>query len=208
MDTAEEVSTVYSRRTYEQQGRPNRLDEFDILHDYAARYVREEKQDEEELDPNDAERLLRVYSEMISRGDEYAIWHWFVFENNMMELDPRNLYDPDRILYPQYRMALSVAFFETRLWIRGSFEEPVSDLLGEDNLERLDMPIWVCQGQRDEVCPPQYGQRFASRVQATGKSPRVVSRFLNATHEDTDPILERCLQQSLKEFVDVYYPED
>ena len=228
LDTAEEVYAVYSRKSY--LDHPKRLHEFDILYQYAARYiaakehysaVRSRKGDplssknitDEEwqeltqvLDPNDAERLLRVYAEMISNGDHAAFWHWFVFENNLMEIDPRNILDPDIIDNQFYRESLSVAFFETHLWLHGSFDHPTSDLMNQDKIDRLTMPLWICQGQHDEVCPPKYARRFASAVEAAGKSPRVVARFLNATHEDTDPVMEECLQRSLKEFVDVQHP--
>jgi len=214
LDSKEEVYAVYSRKTYLKI--PKRLREFDILYEYAAKYVNETNayaaQDGEEeghassspLDPNDAERLMRVYAEMITSGDKRAIWHWFVFENNLMELDPEYILDPDRIDDRFLPEATSIAFFETRLWIHGSFEEPTSNLLDPSKIGRLEMPMWVCQGQGDEVCPPKYARRFVGAVQAGAKSPRVVSRFLlNATHEDTDPALEECLRRSLKEFEDV-----
>ena len=210
LDTAEELYAVYSRQSY--LDHPKRLREFDILYDYAAQYVQRStttgnheddhhsQQQQQIFDPNDAERLLRVYAEMIADGDRYAIWHWFVFENNLMEIDPQYILDPDKIDNQFYRESLSVAFFETHLWLHGSFDEPTSDLMNPDKIDKLTMPMWICQGQHDEVCPPKYARRFADAVEAKGKSPRVVSRFLNATHEDTDPAIEECLQWSLKEF--------
>ena len=100
LDTAEEVSVIYSRNTYLKH--PKRLKEFDILYKYAADYYTKKKgarisssknsdrysegtddttpTTAAKLDPNDAERIMRVYSEMITGGDSLAAWHWFVFE--------------------------------------------------------------------------------------------------------------------------------
>ena len=108
LDTAEEVYAVYSRNSY--LDHPKRLHEFDILYEYAARYIAAKKyhnnvaarsksssnnttQEERQqltqaLDPDDAEGLLRAYAQMVTDGDQSAIWHWFVFENNLMEIDP------------------------------------------------------------------------------------------------------------------------
>ena len=208
LDTKEEVSAVYAQHSY--LNNPKRLKEFNILYDYAAQYVKdkENKNGDEPLlllDPNDAERLMRIYAEMITNGDHSAIWHWFVFENNLMEIDPKYLLDPNNIDEQYLPEALSVAFFETRLWIHGSYELPTSDLLSIQNLNQLTMPMWICQGQHDEVCPSKYAKHFVSEVENVDRSPRIVSRFLNATHEDTDPELEDCLKRSLEEFVDIYY---
>jgi hypothetical protein len=66
LDTPEEAHAVYSRDVYLQH--PQRLREFEILYNYAARYVKQHQKEDEEtgvdvnknhhlLDPNDAERL-------------------------------------------------------------------------------------------------------------------------------------------------------
>lgn len=68
LDTAEEVHTVYGKHAYLKN--PRRLAEFEILFNYAQDNV------PEELDPNDAEKLLQVYANLIETGDEGAIWHW------------------------------------------------------------------------------------------------------------------------------------
>jgi len=202
LDTAEEVNTIYSRKTYLKN--PRRLGEFDTFFDYASKYVNSTSTSHqiEVLDPNDAERIMRVYADMITSGDKYATWHWFVFENNLMEIDPKNILDPNDIssgpaYFPE---ALSVAFFETHLWLHGSFDKPTSNLMAAEKIERLTMPIWICQGQRDEVCPPRYARLFANELEKAALTPIVVSRFLNATHEDTDPLIAQCLKRSLKEF--------
>ena len=195
LDTAAEVDAVYSRRTYEHN--PKRLAEFDILYKYAADYVKSSKKDPE-LDPNDAERLMRVYERMIQAGDRRAIWHWHVFENNLMEEDPKNLLDPNHIDPPNYPEAQSIAFFETRLWLHGSYEEPTSNLL--DRVDQLTaMPIWICQGRRDEVCPPKYAGKLRDALDDVGA--QYTARFLDAGHEDTDPVMAQCLKDSLGEYI-------
>jgi proline iminopeptidase len=202
LDTAEEVFAVYSRDTY--LDHPKRLAEFDILYNYAKQSLSTTTTTTTaSLDPNDAKGILQVYAELIEQGDELASWHWFVFENNLMELDPNEILDPyviDDIHAPE---SLSVGFFETHLWLHGSFDDPPSDLLNPKAIRNLTFPIWVCQGNRDEVCPPQYARRFVDAVAGTARSPRVVARFLNATHEDTDPQIEACLKRSLREYVEV-----
>ena len=47
--------------------------------------------------PADSERFIRLYEDMIVRGDRDAIWRFHVFENNLMEEDPDELLDPLRI---------------------------------------------------------------------------------------------------------------
>jgi len=193
LDTAPEVAAVYSRRTYENN--PKRLAEFEILYNYAERNVEQAK--EPILDPNDAKRLLQVYERMIQAGDRHAIWHWHVFENNLMEQDPRNILDPNHIDQEHYAEAQSVAFFETRLWLHGSYEEP-SNLL--DRVFQLTkMPLWICQGRRDEVCPPKYARKLMDAIDDV--KALFTARFIDAGHEDTDPVMAQCLQDSLYEFL-------
>jgi pimeloyl-ACP methyl ester carboxylesterase len=162
------------------------------------------------LDPNNAEQILRIYAEMISENhDRHAVWHWFVFENNLMETDPANILNPDEIDDEFYAESQSVAFFETRLWLHGSFDgHPTSNLMDAAKIHRLNMPIWICQGQLDEVCPPRYAEIFVNAVIQAGQSPWIVSRFLNGSHEDTDPAVAFCLKQSLREFVDYHQGQE
>lgn len=193
LDTKAEVKTVYSRETYLHN--PKRLGEFDILFNYAANNIT--ATEEPPLDPNDAHRLLLIYERMILSGDRYAIWHWHVFENNLMEQDPANLFDPHVIAKEEYPSAISLAYFETRLWLRGSYEAP-SNLM--DRILQLEtIPIWVCQGNFDEVCPPQYARRFVNAL--SPYNPTIYDRFLQAGHEDTDPVMAQCLREAAKEFV-------
>lgn len=201
LDTAEEVGAVYGRDAYVQNRK--RVNEFDIFFRYVDQYVNDTSKgnDFQPLDPNDAYRIMKTYHEMIVSGDPHAIWHWFVFENNLMETDPKYLLDPDKIDEEFYAESLSVAFFETRLWLHGSYEH-LSNLMDPEKIDKLTMPIWVCQGQHDEVCPPNYARRFTNVIEMNGMATQITSRFVNGSHEDTDPAIAECLKFSLQEFID------
>ena len=191
LDTAEEVSAVYSRRSYLKNAK--RLAEFDILYHYVV-----QKSASEYLPStsDDAEGLIRAYYRLISEGDEMAMWHWFVFENNLMETDPENLRDPDKIDRHDVRESRSVAFFETRLWITGSYEQP-SNLLSRMN-RLTTMPIFICQGRRDEVCPPRYARKLADALDDEEAYYSV--RFIDSGHEQSDSVMARCLEDALHDF--------
>lgn len=197
LDTEPEVRAVYSQSTYEKN--PKRLREFKIFHDYAA--MNAEKEGEEPLDLNDSERIVRIYERMIQAGDRYAIWHWHVFENNLMEEDPRNILDPDTINEEFFPEAQSVAFFETRLWLHGSYEAPVNLLSRIDQLAG-SMPVWICQGRRDEVCPPIYARHLVDALD--DEKALYTARFIDAGHEQTDPVMALCLHESLYDFQQEY----
>jgi len=209
LDTKEELSQVYSRRAFEDDDR--KLAQFDILYDVAREEVERDRREEDEsawLDPNDFERLLRVYERMILRGDERATWTWHSFENNLMEDDPKKQLDPDSIVWEKFPEARSVAFFETRLWLHGSFEDP-SDLLAR--VDRLDgIPVWICQGVYDNVCPARNAwslvealKRVHHRRSRSGDPGFLQAYFLDANHEDTDPTMENCLKKIMSEFLEM-----
>jgi pimeloyl-ACP methyl ester carboxylesterase len=191
LDTQEEVEAVYSQKNYLQN--PKRLGEFNVLYSYISQFA--DKDDP--LDPNDAERLMRLYNTRIQQGDLQAIWHWHVFENNLMEEDPANLLDPNYIDTTFLPEAQSVAYFETTFWLHGSYDEPVTDLLGQVN-RLVDTPVWICQGRYDEVCPERYAHRLVDALEEA-RVPHAAF-FVQGGHEDTDPVLELCLKQVLHEY--------
>ena len=197
LNTVSEFNDVFSREPYVEHKNTKRLREFDTWFEMAAREVKEAG--EPPLDTNDAERFFRVYKRMIERCDrnaDRAIWHWHVFETNLMEEDPKKLLDPSKIRYSVLPEATSVAFFESRLFLHGTFEDPV------DLLERVDRlkytPTWVCQGHRDEVCPERYAQKLVDALEDAGVPTR--ANFIEAGHEATDPVMAKCLKNSLSEF--------
>jgi pimeloyl-ACP methyl ester carboxylesterase len=138
---------------------------------------------------------------MISNGDRLAIWQWYVFENNLMEEDPKNLLDPNVIKESRFREAQSSGFFETRLWLHETWEAPSNFLKRVDRLSNV--PIWICQGLRDKVCPPQNARNFTDALKnsSQNRSARATDRFIESGHEDTDPVMETFLIESINEFL-------
>ena len=150
LNTKSEFDAIYCRKSFENNS--TRLKEFDIFFELA-------KNEDANLDPNDSEEFIRVYERMIIRGNRDFAWRFYVFENNLMEEDPSALLDPytiDESLFPE---ALSVAFFESRLFLKGTFENPeqldllkrVKNLQYGNNNQAVN--TWVVQGVGDEVCP-------------------------------------------------------
>lgn len=197
LNTRPEFDAIYTRRVYENNTK--RLKEFDIWFEMAAQEAL--KHSEAPLDPNDGERFFRINERMILQCNEHAIWHWHAWENNMMEEDPANLLDPFHIEYDIMPEATSVAFFENQIFLHGTFDEPM-DLLGK--VDRLrPVQTWMCQGLRDEVCPTKFGgERLAGVLVDEGVTARM--QFLDAGHEDTDPVIATCLKDSVDDFLAKY----
>lgn len=200
LNTVPEFDDVLSRAPY--LNNKKRLREFDTWFEMAAREVK--NSGEPPLDPNDSERFFRVYERMIERCDrnaDSAIWHWHVFETNLMEEDPKKLLDPTKIVLEKLPEATSVAFFESRLFLHGTFEDPVNLLERVDRLKHT--PTWVCQGHRDEVCPEQYAKKLVNALEEAGVPTK--PKFIDAGHEATDPVMAKCLRKALDEFAKTVY---
>jgi proline iminopeptidase len=194
LNTRIELDAVYSRKAHEHS--PEELKAFDAWFELAANEA--SRSGEAELDPNGtAGRVFQMYERMIQRGDRDAIWQWMVFENNLMEEVPSDLLDPDRIDEALMPMAQSVSFFEARLYYHGTFEVPVRLLERVKNLKGVH--TWICQGSRDKVCPPRYAHELVGALEANDCS--YTARFIEAAHEDTDPVMEQCLKDSLHDFL-------
>jgi proline iminopeptidase len=196
LDTIPEMKEVYTKDAF--LGNPKRLKEFNNLFKVAAQNV--DEAGEKPLDPNDVFRLFRVYERMITQGDRQAIWAWHSFENNLMEEDPKNMLDPNVIDEKKFAEAQNVAFFETRLWLHGTIEKPSNLLKRIDRLS--DIPVWICQGLRDKVCPPENAQHLVDALEET-EGP-LTANFIDSGHEDTDPVMEKCLKQSIHTFLNFY----
>jgi hypothetical protein len=52
-------------------------------------------------------------------GDRQAISVRYLFENNLMEEDPKNMLDPNVIDKKKFGEAQNVAFFQAPLWLNG-----------------------------------------------------------------------------------------
>ena len=193
LDTIKELDEVYTQQAFE--GDPRKSADFELLFQVAEAEVQQAQ--EPPLDPNDARRLLEVYERMIQRGDRQGIWSWHAFEVNLMESDPTSRLNPNRIVESMFREAQSVAFFETRLWLRETFEEPSPILQRVDQLRGI--PIWICQGKFDNVCPVENARELVNALQQDNIP--IEAHFLGANHEDTDPVIAACLKNIMTEFL-------
>merc|ERR1712094_160587 len=66
----------------------------------------------------------------------------------------------------EFPKAQSVSFFEARLFLKGTFEEPV-DLLGGVPLLR-GIPIYLAHGKGDEICPEKFAQQLVATLEKAG----------------------------------------
>lgn len=198
LNTLPEFNAIFTRKVY--LNNTKRLGEFDTWFEMAAQNALDNG--EPKLDPNDGERFFRINERMITQCNEHAIWRWFVWENNIMEEDPANLLDPYRIDYDILPEATSVAFFENQIFLHGTFDEPFDLLQNVDQLKPV--PTWMCQGFRDKVCPTKFGgERLAQALVDAGVTARM--QFLDAGHEDTDPVIAKCLKDSVADFLSEAY---
>jgi len=194
LDTVKELDEVYTQQAFVDD--PRKSTQFELLYQVAEAEV-EQSNEVPPLDPNDARRLLEVYERIIQRGDRQGIWSWHTFEVNLMESDPTKRLNPNHIIESMFPEAQSVAFFETRLWLHETFEVPTSMLDRVDQLQ--DIPIWICQGKFDTVCPVQNTIAFVEALK--NENIPVEANILDANHEDTDPLIEACLRNIMNEFL-------
>eukprot|EP00658_Telonema_sp_P-2_P048205 TRINITY_DN36687_c0_g1_i1.p1 TRINITY_DN36687_c0_g1~~TRINITY_DN36687_c0_g1_i1.p1 ORF type:complete len:346 (+),score=77.25 TRINITY_DN36687_c0_g1_i1:214-1251(+) len=193
LNTRPEFDAIYARASFD--GNQRRQAEFDTFFELAASEA--ERLGEKPLDPDDSERFIRVYETMILAGNKDAIWRFFVFENNLMEEDPEELLDPckiDEALFPE---AQSVAFFEARLFLRGTFDHPI-DLLA--NLGQLEgVYTWVVQGTGDEVCPDLFARQLVSGLEQHGVQHQ--AHFVPAGHKSSSDGIKVALQACVQDFL-------
>lgn len=96
LNTKDEFDAVYSQKPFEADAK--RLAEFNTFFELASNEAKNSQ--EQTLDPNDSERMIRLYEKMIVRGDRDAIWRFYVFENNLVEEDESKLLDPLKVCLP------------------------------------------------------------------------------------------------------------
>ena len=198
LNTRIELDSVYSRQAH--QHSPHELEAFDTWFELAEKEA--SRAGEPPLDPNGtAGRVFQIYERMIQRGDRDAIWRWMTFENNLMEEVPSDLMDPVDIDEEMMPYAQSVSFFESRLYYHGTFEDPVNLLARSSRLKGVKH-TWICQGSRDKVCPPQYAHELVGALEATHVP--YTARFIEAAHEDSDPVMEQCLKDSVNDFLNAF----
>lgn len=197
LNTKPEFDVVYSRASFE--GNEKRLKEFGVFFELAEQEVA--KRGEASLSPNDSERFIRVYEDMILRGDREAIWRFFVFENNLCEDDPANCLDPLTIVDSMMPRATSVAFFEARLFLRGTFEDIV-DLVGPIGKLKAVPKTWVVQGTGDEVCPDRFARQLVDRLREEGVAHQ--AHFVDAGHRASSNGIALALKDCLDDFYSNY----
>lgn len=194
LNTKPEFDAIYAQSSFEGDERCTK--EFNIFFELAQQEA--SRRGEEILDVNDSERFIRLYEAMILRGDRDAMWRFYVFESNLADDDPADRLDPyviDEALFPE---TVSVAFFEARLFLRGTFEEPV-DLLAARAVEQLrGLPIWIVQGTGDGVCPDVYARQLVQCLDEAGIAN--TSRFVDAGHRASSTGIAAALRESLEEF--------
>ena len=198
LSTVAEFEAIYARKSF--AGNERRLAEFDTFLEPAAALAK--RKGEAPLDPDDAQRLVRLYEDLIVAGDRGAIWQFYAFENNLIEEDPSKLLDPRVINEAEFAEAQSVSFFEARLFLRHTYEEPVQ-LLGE-RLRALAggatcpaVRTWIAQGTGDEVCPETFARQLAAGLDAAGVPLKAY--FFEAGHsaksDEMGAMLKRCVDE-------------
>jgi proline iminopeptidase len=198
LSTKDEHDAIYARKTF--VGNSRRLKEFDTFFELASSFA--EENNETPLDVDDSRRLVEIYEKMILNGNRDAIWRFYVWENNLMEEDDENLLDPYTVPNDdKFREACSISFFEARLFLKGTFEDPI-DLLGDQILGLKHVPTWVCQGTGDEVCPEIYAQKLCSRLDEVGVSH--IDHFVDSGHKASSGGMTEALILSVKEYYEQY----
>ena len=198
LSTVAEFEAIYARKSF--AGNERRLAEFDTFLEPAAALA--QRKGEAPLDPDDAQRLVRLYEELFLAGDRQALWQFYAFENNLIEEDASKLIDPRVINEAEFAEAQSVSFFEARLFLRHTYEDPVQ-LLGErlralaGTDEYPAVRTWIAQGTGDEVCPETFARQLAAGLDAAGVP--LTAYFFEAGHsaksDEMGAMLKRCVDE-------------
>lgn len=192
LNTVAEFDIVCARKP--PGGDERRLKAFEIFCEPAAREA--QRRGEPALDPCDTRRLIELYDKLHQAGDRNAIWKFFVSENNIIEEDSSKLMNPDVIDEKVYPMALSVSFFEARLFLKGTFEEPIDLLGGVSKLRGI--PIWIAHGKGDVLCSEVFAEQLVDTLKSAGIAH--TAYFPEAGHSAGSNGMTKCLQQCVKEW--------
>ena len=199
LNTKDEFDAIYCRKSFENNER--RLKEFDIFFELAKGKVKD-------LDPNDSEQFIQIYEKMIINGNKDAAWRFYVFENNLMEENPEELLDPFNISEKLFPEALSVSFFESRLFLKGTFENPeqlnlltrVKEL--KNGYNGIPVDTWVVQGVGDEVCPEIFAQQLVKELEK--REIPFVDHFVDAGHKASSDGIGIALIECVEDFLRKY----
>jgi len=202
LNTREEFDVVYTIKAFEDNAQ--RLREFKVFFEIAAdeAIIRGESV----LDPNDSERIIRLYESMIVNGNRDAMWRFHVFENNMVEEDATKLLNPYVISEDVLPEAASVSFFESRLFLRGTFEDPLHLLEDVRRLKEGPVRTWVVQGTGDEVCPDKFARELVAKLEAE-EIPHT-AHFVDAGHKASSKGVFIALKECVKDFMSTMPQEE
>ena len=95
--------------------------------------------------------------------------------------------------------ATSVSFFETRLFLKGTFEEPLTLVEDVKKLQEGPVRTWVVQGVGDEVCPDKFARELVSKLEREG-IPHT-AHFVDAGHKASSNGVFIALQECVKDFL-------
>lgn len=200
LGTRDEHDAVYARKSFvgdDSELKKFQLRQFDIFFDYAKKAV-ERLEPEAPLDPDDSERICRVYQALVMQGDRKAAWMCYAYEENLMVETESDLISYEEIDEAQLVEAWSTAFFEMRLFVRLAFEEPAEFV---SRLEALaPVKTWVVQGTGDAVCPDFFARKLVAGLERANIKHE--ARFVDASHKCTSNNIKLALQQSVKEFIE------
>ena len=122
-----------------------------------------------------------------------------------MAQGPDEKMDPENIDEQDFPEASSVAFFEARLFLRGTFEDTFDLLRGVKNLLRgtgptgaKGVPTWVVQGAGDAVCPEKYARDLVKELEDAGVLQS--SWFVHAGHKASEGGISGALRTCVREF--------
>lgn len=205
LGTPAEHDEVYARKAFaghDTAVKRFQLKQFETFFQYAHKEVErqrtEESSDVASLDPDDSERICRVYESLVGKGDRKAAWLCYAYEENLMseESDLLNYDQIDEEAY--YSEAQSVAFFEMRLFLRLTFEDPPNIIARLGALRNVK--TWVVQGTGDAVCPDTYARHLVAGLEKEQVSCK--SYFVDAGHKSSSKNIKKSLQQSVLEFAE------
>jgi len=205
LGTKPEHDAVYARKTFADQEsdiKKFQLKQFDTFFEYANQEVERRRSEggseEAPLDPDDCERICRVYESLILQGDRRAVWLCYAYEENLMAEAESDLMSYDEIDEASFGMAQTTAFFEMRLFTRLTFEEPPELVARLGALTAVK--TWVVQGTGDAVCPDNFARELVAGLQRAEVPHKAY--FVEANHKCSSNNIKAALQQSVAEFVE------
>eukprot|EP00931_Biecheleriopsis_adriatica_P089124 TRINITY_DN63301_c0_g1_i1.p1 TRINITY_DN63301_c0_g1~~TRINITY_DN63301_c0_g1_i1.p1 ORF type:complete len:392 (+),score=47.89 TRINITY_DN63301_c0_g1_i1:70-1245(+) len=201
-NTVAEFEAIYARSSFLNNER--HLKDFDNFFDTAASEAR--RKGEPTLDPNDARRIVQIYDDLHQAGDRLAVWKWYAFEENIVVESEDDRVDPVAIDESKFHHDLvqAVAFFEARLFLRGTYEEPIELLSRLGSLRRggspavPHVPTWIVHGLGDEICPERFARDLEAGLQKLGVLQN--SYFVSAGHRASSDGIACHLNKCVEEF--------